>query len=127
MKHWIGRQILCSSCHTITALLVSEVRQVPVGASGPTSFQQWRWQELCIRLQWRNGTRTVVFWRSRKSDLRLETQQNLLLSTHPAQSRFEKALTTMEGDFLNLRPMVNDPCIYRSILLTALQCTVVGA
>lgn len=48
-------------------------------------------------------------------------------STQPAQSASEKTLTNMDGDLLILSQNFNVPCMYRRILLTALQWTVVGA
>jgi hypothetical protein len=54
-------------------------------------------------------------------------QVDLLSSTFPAQSASENALTSLEPDLLIYRPISMEPLTYLRILLTALQCTVVGA
>jgi hypothetical protein len=48
-------------------------------------------------------------------------------STQPTQSTSEKALTNIEEDRLIFSPNFKVPCMYRRILLTTLQYTVVGA
>jgi hypothetical protein len=65
-----------------------------------------------IRLQPRNTAKPPVEQRS---------------STQPVQSAYENALTIIELERLMFSPSSSVACLYRSILLTALQCKVVGA
>jgi hypothetical protein len=51
---------------------------------------------------------------------------DLLSSIHPAQSASEKALIKVDTDFVNVRPVVIVLFRYLRILLTAVQCVVVG-
>jgi predicted RNA methylase len=50
-----------------------------------------------------------------------------LSSTQPAQSASEKALIILDFDLLNARPVLIVPFTNLRILLTAVQCSVVGA
>jgi hypothetical protein len=51
---------------------------------------------------------------------------DLLSSRHPAQSAYENALTSIEGDFCILSPIPSVYFKYLNILLTVFQCTSVG-
>jgi hypothetical protein len=51
----------------------------------------------------------------------------LLSSTDPAQSASERTLIKVDIDFLKVSPMVRVCLIYLKILLTVVQCTMVGA
>src|SRR4051812_21730733 len=66
-------------------------------------------------------------------DIRLEPKYtakppvDFLSSTHPAQSASKKSLMRVDFELLKLRPTPMACFTYRTILLTAVQCSLVGA